>query len=168
LLQDRGIRRSVIDVLSVLPHRVGPSVIVDSRLASRPHRRPGLLNRRGPPSMPRAELGTVLPTRQGQHATKCYVFRFLEKVWRALFSAQVNMRYEFTPISLLTLVGRDFMLNCILSRVGKGRSAGSIELRVSPSPSKIPYGGFSPVRLQMDRQWRPSTTSRGLVQVSHF
>ena len=42
-------------------------------------------------------------------------------------------------------------------RVGKGRPAGSNELRVSPSPSKIPYGGFSPVRLQMDRQWRPST-----------
>ena len=38
------------------------------------------------------------------------------------------------------------------SRVGKGRPAGSIELRVSPSPSKIPYGGFSPVRLQVDRQ----------------
>ena len=34
-------------------------------------------------------------------------------------------------------------------RVGKGRPAGSIELRVSPSPSKIPYGGFSPVRLQI-------------------
>ena len=28
------------------PHRVGPSVIVAFRLASRPHRRPGLLNRR--------------------------------------------------------------------------------------------------------------------------
>src|SRR5271157_3417185 len=28
------------------------------------------------------------------------------------------------------------------SRVGKGRPAGSIELWVSPSPSKIPYGGF--------------------------
>ena len=53
-------------------------------------------------------------------------------------------------------------MNC---RVGKGRPAGSIELRVSPSPSKIPYGGFSPVRLQMDRQWRPSTTSRGLSAV---
>jgi hypothetical protein len=65
LLQDRGIRRSVIDVLSVLPHRVGPSVIVDSRLASRPHGRPRLLNRRGPPSMPRAELVTALPTRKG-------------------------------------------------------------------------------------------------------
>ncbi len=39
------------------------------------------------------------------------------------------------------------------------------ELRVSPSPSKIPYGGFSPVRLQMDRQWRPSTTARGLSAV---
>ncbi len=50
-------------------------------------------------------------------------------------------------------------------RVGKGRPAGSIELRVSPSPSKIPYGGFSPVRLQMDRQWRPSTKSRGLSAV---
>ncbi len=51
------------------------------------------------------------------------------------------------------------------SRVGKGRPAGSIELRVSPSPSRIPYGGFSPVRLQMDRQWRPSTTSPGLSAV---
>src|SRR5208337_1471080 len=50
-------------------------------------------------------------------------------------------------------------------RVGKGRPAGSIELRVSPSPSKIPYGGFSPVRLQMDRQWRPSTRSQGLSAV---
>ncbi len=50
-------------------------------------------------------------------------------------------------------------------RVGKGCPAGSIELRVSPSPSKIPYGGFSPVRLQMDRQWRPSTTSQGLSAV---
>src|SRR5208337_2378930 len=51
------------------------------------------------------------------------------------------------------------------SRVGKGRPAGSSELRVSPSPSKIPYGGFSPVRLQMDRQWRPSTRSQGLSAV---
>src|ERR1700679_290656 len=50
-------------------------------------------------------------------------------------------------------------------RVGKGRPAGSVELRVSPSPSKIPYGGFSPVRLQMDRQWRPSTTPQGLSVV---
>ena len=47
-------------------------------------------------------------------------------------------------------------------RVGEGRPASSIELRVSPSASRIPYGGFSPVRLQMDRQWRPSTTSQGL------
>ena len=46
----------------------------------------------------------------------------------------------------------EFQVN--LSRVGKGCPAGSIELRVSPSPSKIPYGGFSPVRLQMDRQQR--------------
>jgi hypothetical protein len=51
------------------------------------------------------------------------------------------------------------------SRVGKGRPAGSIELRVSPFPSKIPYGGFSPIRLQMDRQQRPSTISRGLSAV---
>ena len=53
-----------------------------------------------------------------------------------------------------------FKFQVNLSRVGKGCPAGSIELRVSPSPSKIPYGGFSPVRLQMDRQQRPSTTSR--------
>jgi hypothetical protein len=26
---------------------------------------------------------------------------------------------------------------------------------------RIPYGGFSPVRLQMDRPWRPSTAARG-------
>jgi hypothetical protein len=51
------------------------------------------------------------------------------------------------------------------SRVGKGRPAASSESRVSPSPSKIPYGGFSPVRLQMDRQWRLSMTSQGLSAV---
>jgi len=32
------------------------------------------VNRRGPPSMPRAELGTVLPTRQGSTATQSYDF----------------------------------------------------------------------------------------------
>ncbi len=53
----------------------------------------------------------------------------------------------------------------VASRVGKGRPEGSIELRVSPSPSKIPYGGFFPVRLQMDRQWRPSTLPQGLSAV---
>src|SRR6185295_1943529 len=30
--------------------------------------------------------------------------------------------------------------------------------RVSLSPSKIPYDGFSPVRLQMERQARPSSS----------
>ena len=50
-------------------------------------------------------------------------------------------------------------------RVGKGRPAGSNELRVSPSPSKTPYAGFSPVRLQSDRQWRTPTTSQGLSAV---
>src|SRR5208337_4338232 len=34
--------------------------------------------------------------------------------------------------------------------------------------AKIPYGGFSPVRLQMDRQWRPSTTSQGLSAVHPY
>src|SRR5208337_1275658 len=50
-------------------------------------------------------------------------------------------------------VSSPFLPEKTICRVGKGRPAGSIELRVSPSPSKIPYGGFSPVRLQMDRQW---------------
>ena len=67
-----------------------------------------------------------------------------------------------SPTALWAAGHRISLTNC---RVGKGRPAGSIELRVSPSPSKIPYGGFSPVRLQMDRQWRPSTTSRGLSAV---
>ena len=39
---------------------------------------------------------------------------------------------------------------------------------VSPSPSKIPYGGFSPVRLQTGYQpWRPSPVSRSAVSVRH-
>src|SRR6476620_6039912 len=37
-----------------------------------------------------------------------------------------------------------------------GRCAPSA--RVSLSPSKIPYGGFSPVRLQMGRRVRPSSS----------
>src|SRR5271157_5797323 len=56
-------------------------------------------------------------------------------------------------------------MNLNRSRAGKGRPAGSIELRVSPSPSKIPYGGVSPLRLQIDRPQRPSTTSRSLSAV---
>src|SRR5271157_4880675 len=35
-------------------------------------------------------------------------------VWRAYFSAQVNVVYECTSIPLLSLVGRNFRLNCIL------------------------------------------------------
>ena len=73
-----------------------------------------------------------------------------------------SFRAKYDDLTPDFLVFRARMMNC---RVGKGRPAGSIELRVSPSPSKIPYGGFSPVRLQMDRQWRPSTTSRGLSAV---
>ena len=39
---------------------------------------------------------------------------------------------------------------------------------VSSSPSKIPYGGFSPVRLQTGYQpWRPSSTLRSALDVRH-
>src|SRR5271157_1111440 len=35
-----------------------------------------------------------------------------------------------------------------------------------PRAPTDPYCGLSPVRLQMDRQWRPPTTSRGLETIS--
>src|SRR5271157_3932606 len=38
------------------------------------------------------------------------------EVWRALFSAQVTIGHGFTTIPLLTLVGRDFRLNCIVKQ----------------------------------------------------
>ena len=39
---------------------------------------------------------------------------------------------------------------------------------VSSSPSKIPYGGFSPVRLQTGYQpWRPSPAGRSAVSARH-
>ena len=44
---------------------------------------------------------------EGQHATKCYVFRFFGEVRRAMFSAQVNMNSEVTSIPRLDLVERD-------------------------------------------------------------
>src|SRR5271165_2213362 len=78
------------------------------------------------------------------------------------FHRQVQRHYGLQDTGFPPPSFRARMMNC---RVGKGRPAGSFELRVSPSPSKIPYGGFSPVRLQMDRQQRPSTTSRGLSAV---
>jgi hypothetical protein len=34
---------------------------------------------------------------------------------------------------------------------------------VSPAPSKIPYGGFSPVRLQTSIRWPPSSAGGGLI-----
>ena len=49
----------------------------------------------------------------------CYdMLRFTlpAEVWRAWFSAQVTIRYEFTTIALLTLVGRNFRLNYILTQ----------------------------------------------------
>src|SRR5271157_934096 len=77
---------------------------------------------------------------------------------------------SLTPVPIVTFIGGQTLFlvskTARKSRVGKGRPASSSELRDSPSPSKIPYGGFSPVRLQMDRQWRPSTTSRGLSGAS--
>src|SRR5208337_1336419 len=73
-------------------------------------------DRRGPPSMPRAELGRApLPAR----GSTCYdMLRFpvSAEVWRASFSDQVYMQFELTSISLLRLVGRDFRLNCILKQ----------------------------------------------------
>ena len=47
------------------------------------------------------------PPSRRQYATHCYVFGFSAEVWRAWFSAQLNIKMEFTSISLLTLVGRD-------------------------------------------------------------
>ena len=82
-------------------------------------------------------------------------------------SSLIFQRAEQAPGSR----GRQLNVRLILEQKGtkepsrEGGPAGSMELRVSPSPSKIPYGGFSPVRLQMDRQWRPSTTSQGLSAV---
>jgi hypothetical protein len=83
-------------------------------------------------------------------------------------SPRTNVEYDYVDKQSIPTAGLSPASPTALwaaGRVGKGRPAGSIELRVSPSPSKIPYGGFSPVRLQMDRQWRPSTTSRGLSAV---
>jgi hypothetical protein len=83
-------------------------------------------------------------------------------------SPRANVEYDYVDKQSIPTTGLSPASPTALwaaGRVGKGRPAGSIELRVSPSPSKIPYGGFSPVRLQMDRQWRPSTTSQGLSAV---
>gem|GEM_PF-1918188 len=61
-----------------------------------------------------------------------------------LLSAAVDRKPRIVPVapSMGACGQTEFQVN--LSRVGKGRPAGSIELRVSPSPSKISYGGFSP------------------------
>ena len=83
-------------------------------------------------------------------------------------SPQISVEYDYVGKQSIPTTGLSPASPTALwaaSRVGKGRPAGSIELRVSPSPSKIPYGGFSPVRLQMDRQWRPSTMPQGLSAV---
>ena len=75
--------------------------------------RPTPHDRRGPPSMSRAEPGTALPPGRRQYATQCYVFGFSAEVWRAWFSAQLNIEMGLTSISLQTLVGRDSRPNCL-------------------------------------------------------
>ena len=61
----------------------------------------------------RAEPGTALPPGRRQYATQCYVFGFSAEVWRAWFSAQLNIEMGLTSISLQTLVGRDSRPNCL-------------------------------------------------------
>ena len=70
-------------------------------------------DRWGPRPMPRAEPGTALPPGRRQYATPCYVFGFSAEVWRAWFSAQLNIEMGLTSISLQTLVGRDSRPNCL-------------------------------------------------------
>src|SRR5208337_3071094 len=53
-------------------------------------------------------------------------------VWRAKFSAQVNLRYYFTSISILTLVGRDSRLNCLLTKELRRNELRSRFLKKSP------------------------------------
>ncbi len=91
--------------------------------------------------------------------------RWLGHQRQLLAGILLHFREDGIEDDLFTLVQTLAKALANRSRVGKGRPAGSIELQVSPSLSKIPYGGFSPVRLQMDRQERPSTTSRGLSAV---
>ena len=86
----------------------------------------------------------------------------------SMVSPDLSVEYDYVgkrPIPTTGLSPTSPTALWAASRVGKERPAGSNELRVSPSPSKIPYGGFSPVRLQMDRQWRPSARSQGLSAV---
>jgi hypothetical protein len=71
-------------------------------------------DRWGPLPLPRAEPGTALPPGRRQYATPCYVFGFSAEVWRAWFSAQLNIKMGLTSISLQTLVGRDSRPNCLL------------------------------------------------------
>jgi hypothetical protein len=54
------------------------------------------------------------PPGRRQYAMKSYVFGFSVEVWRAWFSAQLNIEMKLTSISLETLVGRDSRPNCLL------------------------------------------------------
>ena len=65
-------------------------------------------------ALPRAELGTARPTRQASICYEKLRFGFSAEVWRAWFSAQLNIEMKLTSISLWTLVGRDSRPNCLL------------------------------------------------------
>src|SRR5271166_545567 len=87
------------------------------------------------------------PPGRRQHAMKSYVFGFSAEVWRAWFSAQLNIEMGLTFISLLTLVGRDARPNCLpkkelrryepRSRFPKNRLFDSISGRLTPSGQQI-------------------------------
>ena len=97
--------RPLIDgfVLALFYHRQFPSLETHGPLFTRhslhlPRSTPH--DRRGPPPMPRAELGQHSPPGRRQHAMKSYVFGFSAEVWRAWFSAQLNIemsKYTVNP-----------------------------------------------------------------------
>ena len=75
------------------------------------------VNRPRPPSLPQpSRLQRGSPPGRGQHATTCYVFRFRRKFGELSFAGKVTIKHGFTTNSLLTLVERDFRLNCIVKQ----------------------------------------------------
>ena len=87
------------------------------------------------------------PPGKRQYATHCYVFGFSAEVWRAWFSAQLNIEIGLTSFSLLTLVSRDSRPNCLpkkelrrnepRSRFPQSRHFEPISGRFTPPDSQI-------------------------------
>src|SRR5208337_5366034 len=116
----------------------------------------------------------------GRGSTCCEMLHFTlpAEVWRAWFSAHITISHVVTTIPLLTLVGRNFRLNCIRKQELRRYDPRSRFLKKTPfrphlrafyphpaNKSALRAEGASHFRAPGKRGWPPTSLRRGAWSV---